>query len=338
MSVPTPLSRLEIVSTATRQLRVESFQHLQSLPAEPDWLWRGFLAAGSVTMLSGHPFAGKSTLVCGLLQAMEAGKPFLDRPTRAGTALLVNEEDDAPLRERARLFRLFGLTSEYVPRSESVRHEWDELVELATARALAAGHHLLVIDTFPGLAGLRDEEENDAGAIGWRMRPLQQAAARGLCVLFLHHMNGQSQPRGSKAFRGIVDISTRLIAEGRSSKFRLLTHSRFPNVASASVRAELVRAPSGWSYRPLKQRQGRSDVSVDDALRAALVEAGPRGLTYDDLDEIEGLKRHREETTAEVVPSHRRKTRRRHEERPVPLVSGGRTRRRFGAVRYCLRR
>ena len=42
-----------------------------ALPPEPEWLLQGLLAPGSLTLLAGHPFAGKSMLISGLLQALE---------------------------------------------------------------------------------------------------------------------------------------------------------------------------------------------------------------------------------------------------------------------------
>jgi len=58
-------------------LEARSFAGLRELPPEPDWLWQGFLAPGSLTMMAGHPFAGKSMLVSGLLKALETGASFL---------------------------------------------------------------------------------------------------------------------------------------------------------------------------------------------------------------------------------------------------------------------
>ena len=171
-------------------------------------------------MLAGHPFAGKSMLVSGLLRALETGEPFLGRKTKTASALLVTEEDQASLRERAGRFGLFGIRSEYLDRSLSVGHEWSALIAGATERALAKQHRLLVIDTFPGLAGLGDEQENDAGAITSRLQPLQVAAGQGLAVLFLHHMNNANQPRGSKAFRGVVDTSIRFLRKVEESQLQ----------------------------------------------------------------------------------------------------------------------
>jgi hypothetical protein len=84
----------------------------------------------------------------------------------------------------------------------------------------------VVIDTFPGLAGLGDEQQNDAGAITGRLQPLQVAAGAGLAVLFLHHMNNANQPRGSKAFRGVVDTSIRFLRKAKNRSFRLESETR----------------------------------------------------------------------------------------------------------------
>jgi hypothetical protein len=274
------------------ELKPKQFAELKALPPEPDWLWQGFLAPGSLTMLAGHPFAGKSMLVSGLLRALETGEPFLGRTTKAASALLVTEEDQASLRERAGRFGLFGIRSEYLDRSLSVGHDWSALITGATERALAKEHRLLVIDTFPGLAGLGDEQENDAGAITSRLQPLQVAAGAGLAVLFLHHMNNFNQPRGSKAFRGVVDTSMRFLRKAKSNSFRLESETRSTTSVSPSLRAELVQAPDGWYYRSLDRGSSTADASrrsVEDHLWQVLLEAGGQGITYAELDRREGL-------------------------------------------------
>lgn len=243
-------------------------------------------------MLAGHPFAGKSMLVSGLFRALETGEHFLGRTTKAASALLVTEEDQASLRERAGRFDLFEIRSEYLDRSLSVGHDWSALIAGATERALAKEHRLLVIDTFPGLAGLGDEQENDAGAITSRLRPLQVAAGAGLAVLFLHHMNNANQPRGSKAFRGVVDTSIRFLRKAKSRSFRLETETRSTTSMSGSLRAELIQATDGWFYRSLDRGSASAETSspsTDELLWEAVKRAGRRGLTYADLDRIDGL-------------------------------------------------
>jgi hypothetical protein len=275
------------------RLQPKPFSYLRLLLREPEWLWRGFLARGSLTLLSGQPFVGKSTLVSGLLRAMAVGEPFLGQPTQPATALLVNEEDETQLGERAELFKLFELHHQYLARRETVRCDWPTLIEQATQAALEADHRLLVIDTFPGLAGLSEKQENDAGAIGERLRPLQQAAAADLSVLFLHHMNAFGQPRGSSAFRGTVDISARLLRSGKNRAFRLETQSRFLRATTLTLTGELVTGKGEAFYR-VREARGAAHSgagSTDDLLWETLTKAGPAGLSYGDLDLIEGLSR-----------------------------------------------
>jgi hypothetical protein len=273
-------------------LKPRLFAELRELPPEPDWIWQGFLAHGSLTMMAGHPFAGKSMLVSGLLRALETGEPFLERKTKAASALLVTEEDQASLRERAGRFGLFGIRSEYLDRSRSVGHDWSTLIAAATEEALAKEHRLLVIDTFPGLAGLGDEQENDAGAITSRLQPLQVAAGAGLAVLFLHHMNNASQPRGSSAIRGVVDTSIRFLRRPKSPSFRLETETRSTTNLSRSLTGELVQTSDRWFYRSLDRGPDSSEVlapSVDDLLWKAVVGAGDNGVTYAELDRRDGV-------------------------------------------------
>jgi AAA domain len=249
--------------------------------------------AGTLTMLSGHPFVGKSMLVGGLVKAIEGAKPFLGRPTSRSTAVVLMEEDDTVLRVRAEMLGLIELESTFISRSRgALAFDWRTLVEHATQHAVEIGHGLLVVDTFPGLAGLRGEEENDAGAVGERLRPLQRAAGEGLAVLLLHHMNAYGQPRGSKAFRGIVDTSIRFQRTGKGGAFRLDTESRFPT--QTTLRAKLVETTGDWSYVALGTDQPHSPGEgtgrpTDACLRQALVDAGPAGLTYQHLDSLPGL-------------------------------------------------
>jgi hypothetical protein len=277
--------------------RFKLFRELGELPAEPEWLWRGYLSPGSLTLLAGHPFKGKSMLVGGLLRALAQGEPFLGRETTNATALLVTEEDDSVLRQRAELLGLLDLEGAYISRSSGVtRYPWPELVAAAADRAVLDGHSLLVFDTFPGLAQLGDEQENDAGAINERLRPLLTASSLGLAVLFLHHMNGYGQPRGSKAFRGIVDIQI-CLHRGAGTNFWLETESRYPTATPPRLDGTLVQAAPQWYYEtagPKAHTRSRPRADeTDDLLWDALVAAGDVGLTYGEIRAMPGLSDHK---------------------------------------------
>jgi hypothetical protein len=50
---------------------------------EPPWVWDGFVAPGSLTLLSGWPKVGKTSLIFALLAALERGETFMGLPTRS---------------------------------------------------------------------------------------------------------------------------------------------------------------------------------------------------------------------------------------------------------------
>src|SRR5690348_979030 len=64
----------------------------QSLEGEADWLLKGFLARGCLTLISGDPKAGKTTFCIHLAHAIATGTPFLGREANASPVLWVDLE------------------------------------------------------------------------------------------------------------------------------------------------------------------------------------------------------------------------------------------------------
>jgi hypothetical protein len=241
-------------------------------------------------MLAGPAFAGKSMLLSGLFHAVDQGVPFIGQPTRSANALLVTEEDGLSVSARAGRFGLRSSSSHVVTREVSTVIPWPELISQAAAWALQHDHALLVVDPFATLAGLRPEEENDAAAVTARLRPLVRAAAAGLAVLFVHHVNRGGQPRGSTAFEAVVDVSIRLQRKERSDVVTLRTKNRDIDVPELTSR--LIRAPDGWFYDLQSGRGAQASAETaesDQRLLAALKDAPAHGLTYEDIDGLPGL-------------------------------------------------
>ena len=213
------------------------------------------------------------------------------------------------------------------------------LIAGATELALAEEHRLLVIDTFPGLAGLGDEQENDAGAITSRLQPLQVAAGAGLAVLFLHHMNNANQPRGSKAFRGVVDTSIRFLRKAKSRSFRLETETRSTTSVSGSLRAELIQASDGWFYRALDGAGSTEAARANDRRVALASPSTSRASTGSLTRNSIGSRASPLDIAKRRLPSWNGDARQprwnRHEERSLPLVRPPQAD--FGAVRKYLK-
>jgi predicted ATP-dependent serine protease len=230
------------------RLTPRSFSSLAELPTEPAWLWDKLLGPQQLTMLAGRSFAGKSTLVMGLLAALSSGRPFLDLPTNQATALLLTEQNPYALSAQAAQFGCLESGHEFLSRDDGLSaHHWPVMLEQATERAVDAGHQLLVLDAFASLAGLEGEQENHAAAVTNRLRVLQDAASYGLAVLLLHHTGNNGQVRGSTAFKAVVDISTTLTRGDNQKQLTLRTQSRFP--APQTIHATLTTEGDTSSYQ-----------------------------------------------------------------------------------------
>ena len=75
---------------------------LADVPPEPLWVWDGYLAPDALTLLSGKPKCGKSTLALALSRAIVAGAPFLGRPTRNVPVVYISEESAGTLVHKLR--------------------------------------------------------------------------------------------------------------------------------------------------------------------------------------------------------------------------------------------
>jgi hypothetical protein len=297
-----PVAALKAAITAEevvkggRRIEFGTFADLEMLP-EPPMLWEGFLPCPSFVILSGDAKAGKSTMLAGVLKAIERGEPFLGRQTSQATAVWLSEEPEQTLRAKAEMFGLFKLESSIVGASGVAGIGWENLVAQATEHALNKHHKLLIVDTFIGLARLRGEDENHAGAVAERMEPLRVAASHGLAVVLVHHTskNGGKSPRGSGALTGMPDVSILFHRKSKKNpQFTLTADSRFPSLTPLQVHGTLDYTAAGASYHLAEGGSMTSGSKAEDSrsLLLAALETHP-GLTYADFEHVSGLSRHK---------------------------------------------
>jgi AAA domain len=183
-----------------------------SLPApDQQWLWRGYLAPGQLTLLTSLWKSGKTTLLAVLLARLRAGGELLGQPVHPARALVLSEEQ----------LVLWHLRQERLPLGEHVRlicrpfhgkptdADWRALLEQSAGLLGTEGGRLLVVDTVSALmpAGT---ETNAAGLVR-ALDPLRRLAAQGVAIGLLHHPHkGKARPgewsRGSGALPASVDI------------------------------------------------------------------------------------------------------------------------------------
>src|ERR1700682_4390205 len=74
---------------------LQSFGEPEPNFPEMDWLWRGYLAPGQLTLLTSLWKSGKTTLLSVLLSRMKDGGELLGLPVRPAKALVLSEENSA---------------------------------------------------------------------------------------------------------------------------------------------------------------------------------------------------------------------------------------------------
>jgi len=188
-------------------------QVAEETPAEVEWIARPWFAKGCITEIDGKIKAGgKTTWVSHAAGRIAVGEPFMGQPTTKTKILFLTEQPPTSFRkvlERANLEDQDDVV--VLHWYDTAGFEWPEVAQAAIAHAFAIGAGLLIIDTLGQFAGIKGDGENNAGAAQEAMKPLQEAAAKGLGVGFTRHERkgggevGEAG-RGSSAFGGAVDI------------------------------------------------------------------------------------------------------------------------------------
>lgn len=244
-----------------------------SCAAGPTWIWQGYLAAGTITLLAGRPKVGKSTLVFELMAAIGEGRPCCGRATRRSRIVILSEERASTFADKARR-TTWPDGIEVLLHHSAYGVGWPEIVRQAAEQARADG--LLIVDTLADFAELPADTENAAGAVQTAVRPLQEAAARGCAVLVVAHQRKAAGEhgeaiRGSNALTATVDVVLELErAASLGPNARVLRAvSRFSEGAH-----DLVLALTDGGYESRGELEGAVAAAERDRIADALGQAG----------------------------------------------------------------
>ncbi|WP_027883494.1 AAA family ATPase [Meiothermus rufus] len=166
-----------------------------SLPtaSEVAWLWEGYIAAGTVSVLGGPAGAGKSTLTAALEVAVAAGVEFLEAPTLQGEVWHLDFDTDPRLQGPwyTKCAAGLGVGAEALgrirylePSNPSQGLDLDRLAELEGLVRISPPA-LLVIDAWTSAFFYADSKK--AEHVAEVMGRLRQIAALGPAVLLLDH-------------------------------------------------------------------------------------------------------------------------------------------------------
>jgi hypothetical protein len=283
-------------------------------PPDPEWVWSGYVARGGITLAAGKPKAGKSTLVCALVEAMAAGATeFLGRAITPGPVVYVSEEGGSTLAPK-------------LPANDDVRvltrdavwprPPWAQVVEAATAEAKRVGAGLLVVDAFAFWAAFAEGSENDAGTTQAAVAALGPATSAGLAVVLVHHQRksggeGGDAVRGSGAIFGAVDALLEVERPDEKSPpghRRLIAVGRWPNMPAVLL---VERDHGTGAWRTLGTAADRTEaamVGVCERVLDALPDEPP-GLSRGELEELTGMAWKQAEVGIKSLLADRRVTR-----------------------------
>jgi hypothetical protein len=262
--VPGPLRAADLAHSANRQTA---------------WLWHGYLARGSITLLTSQWKTGKTTLVSLLLHQMKAGGTLTGLPVRPGNAIIVTEESPELWYERSQRFDYADHVHWFCRpfRGKPREDQWLGLLDQIHALHRQLGVDLLVID--PLATFLPGNDENNAVTILNALVPLQHLTTAGLAVLLLHHPRKGAAPvgqaaRGSGALQGCADILMEMHwfsrADNADRRRQLLGWSRFSTTPRQQV-IELNEA--GTDYAVLGTRATVTETAQEFALHSILAMA-----------------------------------------------------------------
>ena len=215
-----------------------SLEELHALtPEDPDWIWEGYIAAGTAALIAGKPKVGKTSLVFGLVRAMCNGATeFLGHTIVKDCPLVyVSEEGGATLRDK---LPPHGNMSVLTRERAYPQPEWHELIVAAVDEAIAIGARLIVIDTLRKWAKFGAELEKDASAMQRVVSALDAATREGIAVLLVHHQRKAEGEHGdaiagSNALPGAVDVVLEVQRTAAGGRQRvLLAESRWKTPAA----------------------------------------------------------------------------------------------------------
>jgi hypothetical protein len=285
---PAPPPRRETHASNAPCFGIPILTRLSDVQAEPvEWLWKGRIAKGKLTLLCGDPGLGKSWVSLDIGARLSRGNPWPDNTPASAPAdvLLLSAEDGLADTIRPRLDQLDADTAR-VHHIDGVRAQGGEIgIQLTHIAEIEAAIHmtgakLLVID--PLSAYLGDIDAHRDSEVRQLMAPLTKLAERtGIAIIGVMHLGKAAQRQalyravGSIAFTAVARVVLAVAADPDQDDRRLL----------APVKANLSIPPPTLGYRLIDGRlQWDSDPVTDVDVEALLSNPIPKRQQRRDAD------------------------------------------------------
>jgi len=254
----------------------------------------GILSRGNLAMLGGRPKSGKSWLAFQLAQAIDAGVPFLGKPTTKTNVLYMALEDgDRRIHERLHIRRWIPQNVNFVftalPLDDGKGNTGTGFEQITnTAQILNIG--LIIIDTLrSSMSGHVDESDNAGMAA--ILNPLANFAHdKNVAVLVNHHTTkGATEDvfnsfRGASSIRGAYDLGAILERKNKELEATLKFESRDAEIDDMTI---VFEPATGWRYEGDITRI--EEINAGRKVVKALTEIGEGKYTCDEIAKHMGI-------------------------------------------------
>ena len=215
----TSYDQLQADAADARQAALEkglvmtSLEDLENIPPA-QWMVKGILAKGSMTMLHSTPKAGKTTLILSLLKAISDGGTFLGTRMERGWSMLLSEQTHQSLADQVRRAGINSQSQLHVAlrNDQSPAIDPGLLAEILWYQyfRLDPPPSLIVIDTLARFIPMGDS--NDYSGIIEKMEPLisncgQLGREFGVTTILTHHSRKSTEGSDAQAVLGSTSIA-----------------------------------------------------------------------------------------------------------------------------------
>jgi len=226
------------------------------LPEPVVWLWQDRIAMGALTIFSGDPDVGKTTIVCDLAARVSRGCGWPDGSANvAGDVVIISAEDSAKYTIRPRLDSA-GADVRRIHFGDDIDLSNPAQVRASIQRV--SGCRMVILDPLSAFLGAVDSHK-DAG-VRRSLKPLAAIAeVLGVAVLGIMHLNKNSdgpamtRTMGSMAFVAASRASYIFAKDPDDSQGRRRLMGRLKN--------NLSPITTGFAYR-IEPSQSNSEIGV----------------------------------------------------------------------------
>lgn len=246
----------ELKSLEGKELITSSIKEVEKKSIE--WLWRGRIPRGMMTLVAGNPGVGKSFFIAWLLAKLSKGEPLPDEEgwtqgekTKPYSSLLISAEDDPNCVIRPRLEGNKADLSRIEIFNRPLDFSLDNLLDLETVLNKRSDICNIVVDPLNAFLGKNLDVFRDPDVRRRLMPLIDMAKRRSLTIMGVAHFNKREDSElitrvsGSIAFAGVarsilgVSYDVRENDDPDAQDIRLLS----------SIKMNLMRRPDTLAFK-----------------------------------------------------------------------------------------